>query len=124
MAGYVAGPGAPKTLTDAQIQQIIRLKQAKKTAKQIAKAVGCTPDQATHYWRSSPFAKSAGKREARRQLAQRRAALAKAAAAALAKRHAQEMADARAELATQLRLAREEAPHTEPFKRGAIEWPP
>jgi DNA-binding CsgD family transcriptional regulator len=61
--------GMPSSLTDRQIEQIIRYRAGGKPYKEVARLVGCSPDQAIHYWRTSsryrPQARRAASAKAR-----------------------------------------------------------
>lgn len=122
--------GMPPSLQPHQIEQIVRDRLAGLQYKTIARRVGCTRDQAIHYWRIStayrPQAKraaSAKRREARK--AASLLAVQREARKAIARQESERSGIAyRASvvLRQEISLAVLEATHARPFKPGPLEW--
>jgi len=113
--------GAPASLKSWQITQILRERLAGREYKQIALRVGCTPDQAIHYWRSSSMYQP----EVNRSAAAKRRETAKAPAVQERRRHTiaqREQALARATLQAEIAQAVREQPTARRYKPGPLEW--
>jgi hypothetical protein len=113
--------GLPPSLKSWQITQILRDRLAGKEYKQIALRVGCTPDQARHYWRSSSMYKPEGNRAAaaKRREAAKAPLLQERRRRAIAQR---EQALARATLQAEIAKAVREQPTATRYKPGPLEW--
>jgi transposase-like protein len=103
------------------VREIIRQRLDGRPYKEIARALGVTPDQVMHYWRCSPFYPGINKetrwrRERARQVRKR------ALEARMKKKRLTELAEAKQELARQVEEARLAAPKATAHKRGPLEW--
>jgi hypothetical protein len=113
--------GRRPALSDQQIVEIIRRRLNGQDYKTIAQRVGCTPDQAIHYWRTStayqpqPERSKAAKQRQAKSAAHARAALVAKAAEA-------ERAAALATLRQEIALAVIEAPTAPLYKSGDLVW--
>lgn len=122
--------GMPPSLKPHQIEQIVRYRLAGQQYKTIARRVGCTRDQAIHYWRISTAyrpqpkrAASAKQREARKAaplIAKQREA--RKAIARQESEHSGIAYAASVALRQEITLAVLEATHAPPFKPGRLEW--
>jgi hypothetical protein len=108
-----------RSLSDNQIREIVRLRQAGREHKQIALMLGCTVEQVVHYWRTSPFYRGSKNRET---LAMKRR-VAGMSAANLKRIRDAEMAASVAWLANEIALAKAERAISPPFKGdGRLTW--
>lgn len=124
--------GQPPSLSGRQIEQIIRYKAGGMPYKEVARLVGCTPDQAIHYWRTStrykakvmtkPASVSATRREARKAREKAQAARDAARAAREQERRQQSLAAAAEALRAEVALAVREAPTAPAYKLFDLEW--
>lgn len=112
-------------LTDTQRREVARLRSTGKQYKEIARALGCTYDQAKDSWHR--FCAASGivlrARDRSRKRINRGWAKILAGQAIDAELTAAEQQEiARRTLRLEVALARTEAPTAEPFKPGPLEW--